>query len=662
MKQLSIIIVNYNVRHFLEQALLSVQRAIATLDAEVFVVDNNSVDGSVAMLYDKFPWVKVIANKKNLGFSKGNNLAIRQAQGKYILLLNPDTVVEEDTFTKIIEFMDATPDAGALGVKMYNGEGKFLPESKRALPTPWVAFYKIFGLSRLFPKSKKFGKYHLTYLNPDEIHQIEVLSGAFMFMRKSVLDEIGYLDEDFFMYGEDIDLSYRVTKAGYHNYYYPHTKIIHYKGESTRKGSLNYVLVFYDAMRIFAEKHFGDGGNYNFYLSLIRLAIYLRAGVSIVRRLTEKMIFPVLEGGLFLGATLGIKELWENLVKYPDGEGYSQIFDWFVAPIYSVIFVFYLYVMGAYKRPFKIRSVFTAIFSGFITIATLNFIFKDINFSRAIVLMASGAILLLSLFIRALHNYIRSGNFFLDEKARKRVVIVGDYTEAERVIHLIDYQLFYNCNVVGVITNQPMPAVPASSPFPVLGDSAQTEEIVRFYQIDEIVFCNKSLPTQDIIEQMSRMAERNVEFKIVPNSADYLIGPSVILNASGVQPKLSNLQKQEYRFRKKLFDFVVSIGLITTYPLTFWMYRKPIGAFKNLWQVLNGNYHLVGYIDGSQPDLPKLKESLLNMKALAERKRKRKFFSPEEAIRLDHVYARYYTTMLDLEIVLSGFRNLGERT
>ena len=254
--ELSIVIVNYNVKHFLEQCLHSVLKASENIAAEIFVVDNNSVDGSAQFIPEKFPEINFIANKKNIGFARANNQAIKKTKGKYILLLNPDTVVEEDTFSKIISFMEKHPDAGGLGVKMIDGKGNFLPESKRGLPTPWVAFYKMFGIARLFPKSKKFGKYHLSYLNENQIHEVDVLAGAFMLPRKSVLNKIGLLDESFFMYGEDIDLSYRITQAGFKNYYFPETTIIHYKGESTKKGSLNYVRMFYNAMIIFAKKHF----------------------------------------------------------------------------------------------------------------------------------------------------------------------------------------------------------------------------------------------------------------------------------------------------------------------------------------------------------------------------------------------------------------------
>src|SRR5690606_20786281 len=247
----------------------------------------------------KFPWVKLIANKENLGFSKANNQAMRIATGRYILLLNPDTLVEEDTFVKSVEFMDSKPDAGGLGVKMIDGKGQFLPESKRGLPTPAVAFYKIFGLSALFPKSKFFGQYHLGYLDKDEIHEIPILSGAFMLMRKDALDKVGLLDEAFFMYGEDIDLSYRIVLGGYKNYYYPGTRIIHYKGESTKKSSVNYVFVFYNAMIIFAKKHFSSK-NARIYSFLINLAIYFRASVALLNRAVKRLTIPILDYAILL--------------------------------------------------------------------------------------------------------------------------------------------------------------------------------------------------------------------------------------------------------------------------------------------------------------------------------------------------------------------------
>lgn len=279
--KLSVIIVNYNVKYFIEQCLLSVLASIETMDAEIFVVDNNSSDGSIEYLRPKFPTVHFIENKDNPGFSKANNQAIRLAKGEYILLLNPDTVVGEDTFTNVCSFMDSHPDGGGLGVKMIDGSGKFLPESKRGFPSPWNSFCKMFGLSKLFPQSKLFARYHLKYLNENKVHQVEVLAGAFMLLRKETLDKIGLLDGNFFMYGEDIDLSYRITLGGYVNYYLPE-RIIHYKGESTKK-DIRYVKIFYEAMLIFFRKHYPDYSKA--YSYLIRMAIYMRGAISAIDKL-----------------------------------------------------------------------------------------------------------------------------------------------------------------------------------------------------------------------------------------------------------------------------------------------------------------------------------------------------------------------------------------
>lgn len=248
-KKVSIVIVNYNVCFFLEQCLYSVQAAINGIDAEVIVVDNNSTDGSVDYLRPKFPFVRFIENKNNPGFSKANNQALEQCLGEYILVLNPDTIIGEESIRTLCFFMDEHEKAGAAGVKMLNGCGTFLPESKRSFPSPWVSFCKLFGLSKLFPGSKQFARYSLPYLNPDKQHKVDVLAGAFMFIRHEALEKTGLFDESFFMYGEDIDLSYRMKLAGYSNYYLPE-RILHYKGESTKRGDMKYIHAFHNAMLI----------------------------------------------------------------------------------------------------------------------------------------------------------------------------------------------------------------------------------------------------------------------------------------------------------------------------------------------------------------------------------------------------------------------------
>ncbi len=278
--KLSVIIVNYNVKYYLEQCLESLQRALEGIEAEVFVVDNHSSDGSIAYLRPRFPAVRFIASAHNLGFAGGNNIAIRQSQGEYILLLNPDTVVGEDVIRASLDFMDSHPQAGGHGVEMLNDSGSRALESRRGLPSPMVSFYKMVGLCKHFPQSRRFAHYYMGGLSWEIAGQIEVVSGAYCFLRKSALDQIGLLDEDFFMYGEDVDLSYRLLKGGYENWYLP-VRILHYKGESTQKSSFRYVHVFYDAMLIFFRKHYG-GMNALWRLP-IKGAIYLKAFASLMR-------------------------------------------------------------------------------------------------------------------------------------------------------------------------------------------------------------------------------------------------------------------------------------------------------------------------------------------------------------------------------------------
>ena len=253
MPAVSVIIVSYKVRYYIEQCLNSVLRSVP--DAEIFVVDNDSADGSVEFLRKRFPQVEVIDNGCNAGFGKANNIALAKATGRYVLFLNPDTVVAERTIPGCIEYMDAHPDTGAVGVRMQYGDGHFALESRRSLPTPSVAFWHMTGIGRLFSHSRVFAKYHLSYLDRDRECGIDVVSGAYMFVRKEALDKIGGFDEAFFMYGEDIDLSYRILQQGYKNCYLP-LPIVHYKGESTNKTSYRYAKVFYDAMNIFFDKHF----------------------------------------------------------------------------------------------------------------------------------------------------------------------------------------------------------------------------------------------------------------------------------------------------------------------------------------------------------------------------------------------------------------------
>lgn len=284
--KLSVIIVNYNVKFYLEQCIMSLRRALSGIDAEVFVVDNHSRDGSVEYLSGRFPDVNFISSNHNLGFARANNVAIRQCRGEYVLLLNPDTIVGEDTLRNVLDFMEAHPAAGGTGVRMIKADGHDAMESRRGLPTPMTSFYKMCGLCARYPRSRRFGRYYMSYLSWDKPVRIEVISGAFCMLRKAAIDNVGLLDEEFFMYGEDIDLSFRLLKAGYENWYYP-SRILHYKGESTLKSSFRYVHVFYGAMLIFFRKHYG---HVSVFLGVpVKFAIYAKAAVELVRMKFRQM-------------------------------------------------------------------------------------------------------------------------------------------------------------------------------------------------------------------------------------------------------------------------------------------------------------------------------------------------------------------------------------
>ena len=276
--KLTIVIVSYNVRTFVAQCLDSVQKASEGIDGvEVFVVDNASSDDTVDYIGTHYLWVRLIANDDNLGFSRANNIAIRQAEGEYVLLLNPDTIVAEPTLRACVSFMDAHPQAGGLGVRMHNADGTLAPESRRAIPSPWVSCLKMLGFTK---------RYYMSHLSWDEPGRIEVVSGAFFMLRRQALDQVGLHDEDFFMYGEDIDLSYRLLKGGWENWYHP-SDIVHFKGESTQKSSFRYVHVFYQAMLIFFRKHYGHQSI--FFTVPVKLAIYFRAALALIDIIRQKL-------------------------------------------------------------------------------------------------------------------------------------------------------------------------------------------------------------------------------------------------------------------------------------------------------------------------------------------------------------------------------------
>lgn len=652
--QLSIIIVNYNVEYFLEQCLHSVRTAVKNLEAEVFVVDNNSVDGSVEMVRKKFPEVKLIANKENLGFSKANNQAIRKTTGKYILLLNPDTVVEADTFSKCVSFMDSHADAGGLGIKMLDGKGNFLPESKRGLPTPMVAFYKIFGLSALFPKSKRFGKYHLGFLDKEQTNEVEILSGAYMLMRKAALDKVGLLDEDFFMYGEDIDLSYRIIKGGWKNYYYPEARIIHYKGESTKKSSVNFVFVFYNAMIIFARKHFSQQ-NAKTFSFLINIAIYIRAGAAILKRFAEKIFVPALDSLLLFSGLYFIANYWEETVKAVEGVHYPPEFLFGVLPLYITVWLFSVFLSAGYDKPLKASKIVRGIFIGTAVILVIYALLPEsYRFSRALILLGTLWAIFSMLGLRFVFHLLRIKGFNLSEGTNKRIVIVGNEEEAKRVGALLN-QAKVQPAFVGFIS----PTENETTDY--IGTLNQLSEIIDIYKINEVIFCAKDLPSNVIIDKMSAASNSQVDYKIAPPESLYIIGSNSINSPGELYViDINSISKVVNQRNKRMLDLGVSILLLSLSPLLLFIVDKPLGLLKNCITILFGKKSWVGYYfpqneDKQKWNLPKIKDAVLNpLDALGKQ-----LVDKQTIQKLNMLYAKDYRLWNDLNILWKGLRELG---
>ena len=647
--ELSIIIVNYNVKHFLEQCLHSVLKASKNISSEIFVVDNNSVDGSAQLIREKFSQIHFIENKENVGFSKANNQAIRLAKGKYVLLLNPDTVVEEDTFSKVLDFMESNPIAGGLGVKMIDGKGAFLPESKRGLPTPWVAFYKMFGISKLFPKSKKFGKYHLSYLNENKIHEIEVLAGAFMLMRKETLDKVGLLDESFFMYGEDIDLSYRITLGGYKNYYFPETTIIHYKGESTKKGSLNYVKVFYNAMIIFARKHF-SGENANFFSLIINLAIYFRALISIGKRVFDKIYLPIIDALLIFTGFLFITPYWENH-QFETGY-YPPEFLQLVVPVYLLLWFFGVLASRGYAKPVNLYKVTRGVFWGTISILLVySLVDEKFRFSRALILLGSAWAVSILVLFRLIFHWLKIKGFRLDIKKATKIAIVGHSSEATRVKQVLEKTQIQS-ELAGFIAIDKK-----DTGQNYIGQLNQLTEIIRINRIDEIIFCAENISSAQIIRAMLDLTELNVDYKIAPPESVSIIGSNSIHTAGDLYVvNVNAISKNTNKRNKRIFDFGVALSCLIISPILIWFFKNKFNLINNFFAVLRGRKSWIGYIleENTFENLPLLKIGILNPGDLFSELS----LDTEKLSQLNILYAKDYSLLTDFEIIFKGWRNL----
>ena len=646
--QLSVIIVNYNVKYFLEQCLYSVQKACADIEAEIIVADNNSTDGSKDFLIPLFPTINFIWNNSNIGFAKANNEALVLAKGEYILFLNPDTLVPEDCFEKCINFFKSNNHTGALGIKMIDGSGIFLKESKRAFPSPLTSFYKLTGLAMLFPRSKSFAKYHLGHLCENENHEIDVLAGAFMMIPKRVLKEIGNFDERFFMYGEDVDLSYRIQRAGYENYYFAESSIIHFKGESTKRGSLNYVRMFYQAMNLFVKKHY-KGSRAGIFIFFIQVAIIVKAGFSAIGNLLKRTGLPLLDAGLILTAFLCVKYLWSNYVRQE--LNYSPNVMFIAFPVFTVIFLVASFYSGLYDKGYKQSQLLrSTIIAALFLLSGYALLPEAVRFSRGILVFGIVLAFIMMNITRQLFikwRLLETRDEY--EELRQTIVVSGE--KDFNVITGLMQKAGMPERVLGRVDNYLTAGTSA------LGNILQLQALVKKYRVKEIIFCENGLSFKEIINTIKELPP-GVRNKFHASGSSSIVG-SDSKNVSGdyiVAGKKYSIAKPVNRRNKRLLDIIIAVFFIISFPIHLLLQKAAYLFYKNVFAVLLGKKTWVGYTS-TPNELPSIRRGVITSTAQPTLLNE----LPEESLRKsDEWYATSYSPLLDLQKIKNGYKFLDQ--
>jgi len=621
--------------------------AIKNIEAEVFVVDNNSTDGSRQYFTNRYNNVTFIWNNKNEGFAKANNLGVKQALGEYILFLNPDTVLQEDCLEKAMHYMLSHPEAGALGIKMLDGSGKFLKESKRSFPSPATSFYKLSGLSGLFPQSKVFSKYYLGHLDKNKNHEVDVLAGAFMMIPKKIINEIGSFDEDFFMYGEDIDLSYRIQQAGYKNVYFAESSIVHFKGESTKRGSLNYVRLFYKAMSVFAQKHYGSKAKlFNFF---IQVGIGARAFLSSLKRFIRWIGMPVVDGVVILISFWLVKLFWSSYIKQE--VDYSPNLLGIAFPAFAFIFLLASYYSGLYDNGFKQKRLNNSTVIALLMLLSFYALLpENMRFSRGILVFGTLlAFILMSIIrIRLIKWKVIEKDKLHDE--HRQTFIVGTAAEFEQV-----NTIMHNAGMeervlgrVGVNTDT----------LNAIGIINNLNALIKTYSIREVIFCHGKLSYQQIIELVEKIPT-GVRIKFHGSSTSCIIGSDSNKTSGNyiVPDKAIKLSLPVSRRNKRLTDIIVCIIFLVTIPLHFFLLKNPLAFFKNVLNVLLAKLSWVGYAT-FEDHLPPLKKGVLTTTGLPDVLNTLPQTSLAAA---DKWYATDYDIWEDFEVISKGYKFLDNK-
>lgn len=603
MSGISIIIVNYNVKYFLRQCLQSIYASECTVPYEVFVVDNASHDGSQLMAETYFPEVKWIQNEENLGFSKANNLAIALCNYNHTLILNPDTIIQEDTLQVVYDFMLTHPDAGAVGVKMVDGSGCYLPESKRGFPSPLSAIFKLTGISKLLPKSKFFNAYYAGHLSVAKENKVDVLTGAFMFFRTALLQEIGGFDEDYFMYGEDIELSYAVKEKGYENYYLPSTQIIHFKGESTKKISRTYIKNFYGAMAIYANKR-SDKGSVMWRLVLY-IGIILSAILGTTKKLISRVLRPMFDIMILLVLTMGLQLAWAKCyhhdAAYYSNANFSVVY---LGVILTAIFCYYLF--GQYDDRHNLKHLIYGFFlSTALSLSIYSLLPTAFRFSRFILLILCLCSPIILYLTRLVYNYFLKGRFSFDTNRNKRIGIVGQGSSVAKISELVRH-FSSSSELVG--------HVGIGTETGDLGRLDDLASIVDSRALNELIFCSADLPLNKIFGSMATLGTK-VSYKVANNDNTSILGSdSKERVGEWYTIDIGFKVNQPFHVRtKRILDIGFALCLILVFPVML-VSPNRFPFLLNLWSVIIGKKSWTGYTvgDPKHHELPRIRPGVFS--------------------------------------------------
>lgn len=567
---------------------------------EVWVVDNASGDGSETLITQKFPWVKWIQNAENVGFARANNQALRKSSGKYYVLQNPDTVLSEDLLWRCWSAMQHDLAVGGLGVHMVDGRGSFLKESKRGLPTPEAAWWKMTGFSALFPRHPRFAAYHQGHLKSSENHYVPILAGAYMWVRASAAAEIGLLDESYFMYGEDIDWSYRIVRAGYRNLYLADGRLIHFKGESTQKESLRYVSLFYGAMIQFAKRYYGKSKSLWLH-GLLQAGILGRGFFSVMRRISGWLLHPVLD---WLGYTVvlwWVTDYWEATVKAGEGLVYPDFFRNQVVPAYALIWVLLALFYGAYERPYRPGRVVGGLAMGLLlTGFVYGFLPMEWRFSRGILLAGAVSCLAFSLLWKGLIHRVFQGNQGMLEAEEPRKVLGAGTLETMHQTALL-YRTLPHARFLGQVTyGRPTgasssPAASVSQP-PLLGNWDDLPLLVHSLKPDEVVYDTGAIPVSSIITSMKEVGQHVRNIKFTESGFPFLVGAGEVLEArSSAAEAYQGYPSEQFRRNLRRIDLCMALPALFIQIFAFPWLEPSVRRQHMAWMLVTGRVHWMGF-------------------------------------------------------------------